>query len=39
MEALYTHKTPNKKLKEVPEPQADDEDYSVPGQMDLFDLQ
>ena len=39
MEALYTHKTPNKKLKEVSEPQAEDEDYSVPGQMDLFDLQ
>ena len=34
MEALYTHKTPNKKLKEVEEAEIDD---SVEGQMDLFD--
>ena len=36
MEALYTHKTPNKKLKEVEESEIDD---SVEGQMDLFDLE
>ena len=36
MEALYTHKTPNKKLKEIEESEIDD---SVEGQMDLFDLE
>jgi len=36
MEALYTHKTPNKKLKKVEESEIDD---SVEGQMDLFDLE
>lgn len=39
MEALYTHKTPNKKLKEVSEPLPEDDDYDVPGQMDIFDLE
>lgn len=36
MEALYTHKTPNRKLKEIEESEIDD---SVEGQMDLFDLE
>lgn len=36
MEALYTHKTPNKKLKEIEESEIDD---SVEGQIDLFDLE
>ena len=41
MEALYTHKTPNRKLREVEETehQSNDENYSVDGQIDLFGLE
>jgi len=36
MEALYSHKTPKQKVKEVIEPEYDD---NVEGQMDIFDLE
>ena len=36
MEALYSHKTPKQKIKEVIEPEYDD---NVEGQMDIFDLE
>lgn len=41
MEALYTHKTPNRKLREVEETehQSNNENYSVEGQIDLFGLE